>query len=320
MNKTRMLQIAAVTTMAAALVMALVVGEEQTMGNLARVLFVHVPSAWLAYLAFVFTLLGSALYLWKKDLKWDRFAASSAEVGVFFTTLTIALGMIWGRSTWGVWWTWDARLVLTAVMLFVYLGYLALRRSIPERISRARRSAWLGILGIIQIPIVHFSVLWWRTLHQAPTVLRPGDMQMDPPFIAALFAALFAFTIVYVVLMRRRIELALLEDRFDEIVAAEEREVAGEAITAPRYEDAPRAFDTEDRASGGTRNLSMMLPAVAAILVVAAVAIVSSQATSLTNWGWVAYAYTVTYVAMIAYVTWLIWRIRTTRRRVEEVR
>ena len=320
MNKTRMLEIAAVVAMATALILALVVGEEQTMGNLARVLFVHVPSAWLAYMAFVITLLGSALYLWKKDLRWDRLAAASAEVGVFFTTLTIALGMIWGRSTWGVWWTWDARLVLTAVMLFVYLGYLALRRSIPERISRARRSAWLGILGIIQIPIVHFSVLWWRTLHQAPTVLRPGAMQMDPPFRAALFAALFAFTIVYVVLMRRRINLAILEDRFDQIVAAEEREVAGEAITAPRYEDAPETFHAEAQAHGRTRNLSMMLPAIAAIVVVAAVGIVSSRATSLTNWGWVSYAYTVTYVAMIAYVTWLIWRIHTTRRRVEEVR
>ena len=317
MNKTRVFEIAAVVTMVTAMVVALSIGEERTMGNLARVLFVHVPSAWLAYLAFGFTLLGSGLYLGTKDLRWDRFAASSAEVGVFFTTLTIALGMIWGRSTWGVWWTWDARLVLTAVMLFVYLGYLALRRSIPDRIARARRSAWLGILGIVQIPIVHFSVLWWRTLHQPPTVLRPGSMEMDPPFRAALFTALFAFTVVYVVLMRRRIELSRLEDEFEEIVAAEEREVAGEAVTAPRYEGSTEMVYDDIAPARDTRS-TVIAVTIAAVLL-GAVAAVSSQATSLSNWGWVSYAYTVTYAAMLSYVTWLIWRTQATRRRVEEV-
>ena len=317
MTRTRMFETAAVVTLATALVLALSVGEEQTMGNLARVLFVHVPAAWLAYLAFGVTLLGSALYLWKKDLKWDRLAASSAEVGVFFTSLTIALGMIWGRSTWGVWWTWDARLVLTAVMLFVYLGYLALRRSIPDRIARARRSGWLGILGVVQIPIVHFSVIWWRTLHQPPTVLRPGEMQMDPPFLGALVAALFAFTIVYIVLMNRRIQLAVQEDRFEELVAAEEREVAGEAVTAPRYEGSTE-LDLDDAPPVRDRRAAWIAAGVALVLV-AAVAVVSSQATSLSRWGWVAYAYTVTYAAMIAYVTWLVWRIHETRKKVQEV-
>lgn len=318
MTKTRMFEIAAVVTLLTALAVALSVGEERTMGNLARILFVHVPAAWLAYLAFGITLAGSAMYLWKKDLKWDRFAAASAEVGVFFTSLTIALGMIWGRSTWGVWWTWDARLVLTAVMLFVYLGYLALRRSIPDRIARARRSAWLGILGIVQIPIVHFSVLWWRTLHQPPTILRPGSMEMDPPFRAALFAALFAYTIVYVVLIRRRIELAQLEDRFEEIVAAEERAVAGEAVTAPRYEGSTTMV-FEDAVAPPRNRRATAIAAAIGFSLAAAVAAVSSQATSLSNWGWVAYAYTVTYASMIAYVTWLVWRIHTVRLRVEEV-
>lgn len=236
MTRTRMLESAAAVTLVAALVTALIVGEEQTQGDLARVLFVHVPAAWLAYLAFVVTLLGSGLYLWKKDLRWDRLAAASAEVGVFFTGLTIALGMIWGKSTWGVWWTWDARLVLTAVMFFVYLGYLALRRSIPDPVARARRSAWLGILGTVQIPIVHFSVIWWRTLHQPPSILRPGEMQMDPPFRGALMMALVAFTVVYAAMVRRRMELARLEDAIEEAINAEEREVAGAAVTAPRYE------------------------------------------------------------------------------------
>jgi len=316
MTKTRMFEIAAVITLVAALTIALTIGEERTMGNLARVLFVHVPAAWLAYLAFGIPLFSRAMYLWTNHLRWDRFAASSAEVGVFFTSLTIALGMIWGRSTWGVWWTWDARLVMTAVMLFVYLGYLALRRSIPDRIARARRSAWMGILGAVQIPIVHFSVVWWRTLHQQATIFNSDGMQMDWPFRTALFAGLIAYTIVYVVLMRRRIQLARLEDQFDEIVAAEERDVAGEAVTAPRYEgstemvyeDATPARDNRANIIAGAIGFSLLI----------AVAAVSSQATSLSNWGWVTYAYTVTYASMIAYVTWLIWRIHLARRRVEE--
>lgn len=233
------MEVAAAGTMAAALVLGLAAGPEATQGDLVRILYVHVPSAWLAYLSFAVTLLGSAVYLWKRNLDWDRLAASSAEIGVFFTGLTIAQGMIWGKSTWSVWWTWDARLVLTAVMFFVYLGYLALRRSIPDRTARAGRSAWLGILSIVMIPLVHFSVIWWETLHQAPSILRPGEPQMDSPFLGALLASLTAFTLVYALLLRRRVDLARLEDAFDEALAAEDREVAGAAITAPKYGDHP---------------------------------------------------------------------------------
>jgi heme exporter protein C len=226
---------AAVGTLATALVAALVVPPEQTQGDLARIMFVHVPAAWLAYLAFAVTLLGSAFYLGTRRMRWDRLAAASAEVGVYFTGLAIALGMIWGKPTWGVWWTWDARLVLTAVMFFVYLGYLALRRGITDPHLRARRSAWLGILGVVQIPIVHFSVLWWRTLHQPPTILRPGEMQLDAPFLGALVMSLVAFTVVYAALVRRNIERQEVEAELAELMASEEIEVAGAAVTAPQY-------------------------------------------------------------------------------------
>lgn len=233
MKRPHWLTIAAAGTLLTAMVTALMVPPERVQGDLARVLFVHVPSAWLAYLSFGVTLLGSAMYLIKQDLKWDRLAGASAEVGVFFTGLTLALGMIWGKPTWGVWWTWDARLVLTAVMFFVYLGYLALRRGIDDPVDRAKRSAWLGILGVVQIPLVHFSVLWWRTLHQPPTLLRPDGMQMDAPFRGALFMALFAFTMVYAALVRAHIANAKDEVRLAELIASEEVEVAGAAITAP---------------------------------------------------------------------------------------
>ncbi len=111
-------------------------------GQLSRIMYVHVPSAWLAYLSFGVTMFASAMYLWKRDLNWDRRAHASAEIGVFFTGLAISLGMIWGKSTWGVWWTWDARLTLTAIMFFVYLGYLALRRTTREPSGPASWAYW----------------------------------------------------------------------------------------------------------------------------------------------------------------------------------
>jgi len=237
MTRQRLVEVAAASAMAGALVIALLVPPEQTQGELARLMFVHVPSAWLAYLAFVVTLVGSAAYLFRSDLKWDRLAASSAEVGVFFTALALATGMIWGKPTWGVWWTWDARLVLTAAMFFIYLGYLALRSSIPDRVSRARRSAVYGMLAVVMIPLVHFSVVWWRTLHQPPSILRPGPMQLDPPFRAALVVALIAFTLTYAALVGRRRELARIEAAIEDRLAAAESDVAGSAVTAPRWEE-----------------------------------------------------------------------------------
>ena len=231
------LDVAAGGLLVAALVTAVTVPPERTQGDLARIMFVHVPAAWLAYLAFGITLVGSLGYLITRRMKWDRLAGASAEIGVFCNGLTIALGMIWGKSTWGVWWTWDARLVLTAIMFFVYLGYLGLRRSIPDPVARARRSAWLGVLGAVQIPIVHFSVIWWRGLHQAPSILRPGGIQMDPPFRSALFLSLAAFTLVYAALLRRHMEGAVAEETLAARLASEEIAVAGAAVTPPRFEE-----------------------------------------------------------------------------------
>ncbi|MFQ5515985.1 MAG: cytochrome c biogenesis protein CcsA [Acidimicrobiia bacterium] len=234
-TRQRFFDIAAAGTLGTALLVALAVPPEQTQGDLARMLFIHVPAAWLAYVAFGVTMFASAAYLLRGDFKWDRLAAASAEVGVYFTGLAIALGMIWGKPTWGVWWTWDARLVLTAVLFFVYVGYLALRRAIVDPGLRARRAAVMGILAIVQIPVVHFSVIWWRTLHQPPSLLRPDSLQLDPPFRAAVVMALVAFSLVYVALVMRRIQLAALEAEVEAAVG--ELPVAGTTITAPVLED-----------------------------------------------------------------------------------
>jgi len=214
-------------------VAALTVAADAVQGELSRILYVHVPAAWLAYVAFGVTMVASAIYLWKKDLRWDRRALASAEIGVLFTGLTIALGMIWGKTTWGVWWTWDARLTLTAIMFFVYVGYLALRRTTDDLDARAKRAAILGVLAVAQVPLVHFSVVWWRSLHQPPTLIKPEGLSMDTSMVVTLFIAVFSFTAMYVAMMFKRTELARLED---DVLMDEQTgsgPVAGEAVSKP---------------------------------------------------------------------------------------
>lgn len=228
----RPLDLAAALTLMAALVLGLVVPPDAVQGDLQRIMYVHVPSAWLAYLAFGVTLVGSIAWLVTRRIAWDHIAGASAEIGVVFTGLALVTGSIWGKPVWGVWWTWDARLVLTAVMFFVYLGYLALRRAMAEPARRATRAAVFGIVAAVQIPLVHFSVIWWRGLHQPPTVLRPDDPQIDGPLLAALLAAVFAFTVAYAALLGRRRHLARLEDELMALPEASEQ-VAGAAIAEP---------------------------------------------------------------------------------------
>ncbi len=226
------LDITAAVAVFGALVFAMASPRVESQGDSARMLFIHVPTIWLAYLAFAVTFIASIAYLVTKKLSWDLIAGSSAEIGVVFTTVAIIGGMIWGKATWNVYWTWDARLTLTAIMLFVYIGYLALRRAIPDPEARARRSSVLGILGLVQLIPVHFSVTWWRTLHQTNT-FRPRDVQMDGPILAALLISVAAFTVVYVALLRHRYELAQLDLAAHEAAAATEGPVAGDAVSAP---------------------------------------------------------------------------------------
>ena len=235
---------ASVGAVLVALGFALFSPPDVVQGDLTRMLYVHVPSIITAYTAFALTTIGTVGYLVSRNLRWDRWAAGSAEVGVVFLGLAIASGMIWGKPVWGVWWTWDARLTTTAIMFFIYVGYLGLRRSIVDPESRARRSAILGIVAVGQIPIVHFSVLWWNTLHQAPTILRPGDPQMDAPLAAALFVAMVAFLVVFAALMRRRLELSAMESALYVADVAASAPTAGDAVTAPRLETSRSSTDT----------------------------------------------------------------------------
>ena len=188
-------------------------------GDAQRLMYVHVPVVMVAYLAFGVTTLASVLYLWKRTRhpQWDRLAAASAEIGVLTTALTLALGSLWGRPVWGVWWTWDARLVTTAVLLFLYLGYLALRRTISDPDVRARRSAFAALIAFVDVPIVHYSVEWWRSLHQESTLLPDGrlDPQIEGDMLIALLWGIGALLITYAYLLVQRYRLAALEEGFE---------------------------------------------------------------------------------------------------------
>ena len=190
---------------------------DASQGDLVRILYVHVPLAWLMYLAFSVTAFGGLMYLWKRSVWWDLIAGASAEVGVVFCALALVTGAIWGRHTWGTYWEWtDVRIVTTLILLLLYVGYLAVRRIPAEPEQRSRRSAVVGIVGALNIPIVHFSVSWWadRTLHQKATVAI-GDTKLEGLMLFSLFFGLVLFTGIYAWLMIHRFRIAWLEDQLD---------------------------------------------------------------------------------------------------------
>lgn len=178
-----------------------------------RIMYVHVPAVWTAYLAFFLVLISSVMYLWKRDPKWDHLAAASAELGVLFTALTLAAGSIWAKPIWGVWWTWDPRVTTTAVLFVIYVGYIMFRAMQPDAAARAKQAAVIGIIGFIDIPVVHMSVLWWRSLHQGPTLQGLNGPTLDPRMEIALLVNTVAFTILFFFLLAQRLHLAQTEAR-----------------------------------------------------------------------------------------------------------
>ena len=209
----RLLRTSAAVAAVAALVLGLVIAPpDAVQGQAQRLMYVHVPAAWLAYLTFTGVLVFSVAYLATRNLKWDRRAQAAGELGVGMTALTLAEGSLWGRPVWGTWWVWDPRLVTTAVLLLVYLGYLSVRGLSDDRAAGARRAAAVGIIGFVDIPVVHFSVVWWRTLHQPATLLSPDPAPIDPRMLLALLVALVAFTLIGAVVYRRRLAMLAVAD------------------------------------------------------------------------------------------------------------
>lgn len=185
------------------------------LGQLVRLVYIHPPLAWVCYMAFSVTTLASLAYLWPRtrSLAWDRLAAASAEVGLVFAVLTILTGSIWGKPTWGTWWTWDARLTTTALLAVLYVGYLALRRVPAEAAVVARRSAVASLLAFADVPVNYLSVYWWRTLHQTGTVLNPAkQMKIHGLMAWTLLLGFLSFTLAYVWLVSARYRIAKLSD------------------------------------------------------------------------------------------------------------
>lgn len=178
-----------------------------------RILYIHVPSAWLAYLAFGVTGIASAGYLWKRSLAMDRLAGASAEVGVLFMGITLVSGSLWGKISWGTYWTWDSRLTTTAFLFVTYIGYLAVRDLGGSHHQRARRSAVLALLAMVEVPLVHFSVRWWRPLHQQESVAKG---KLSDLMLFSLFVGIVSFTLLYVWLVIHRQRVNALEDIVDD--------------------------------------------------------------------------------------------------------
>jgi heme exporter protein C len=198
---------------------------DRDMGDLQKIMYVHVPAAWTAFLAFLVVGFYSARYLWwgRKPAD-DLIAFAAAEVGTVMTALTIALGSIWGRPTWGVWWTWDPRLTTTAILLLIFAGYLALRAFTDDDERRARWSAAVGILGCLNVPIVYMSVKWWRTIHQ----VQSTPSSMDSAYWRGLLLNWAAFLAIFIFFVAVRYHLARMERTLE--IRAEEEALAQGAV------------------------------------------------------------------------------------------
>lgn len=207
----RLVGLAAVAALVAGLSLALWASPPDAFqGDYVRLMYVHVPSAWVAYLAVGTAAVASLLYLWRRRPAYDHVAQGAAELAVLFTGLALATGMIWGRPVWGVWWTWDARLVSTAILFLIYVGCLLVRGLAADRERGARLAAVVALVGALDVPIIHFSVLWFRTLHQTASITR-REVSMAPAMLAALLVNLLAFALLFLYLIALRARLARLE-------------------------------------------------------------------------------------------------------------
>jgi heme exporter protein C len=232
------LGIAALVSLAATVVLGLTLPTTVEQDDYSKLIAIHPGLAWASYVAFGVTALASLLWLWPttRTRTADLVAGASAEAGVVFTALTLVTGSIWGRPTWGTWWVWDARLTLSALMLALYLGYLALRRVPADADTRARRAAVAAVLAVLVVPVNHFAVEWWRTLHQGRSLnqLEPGN-DLDGIFIGAMLLGFLAMTLTYVWFVLTRLRTARLEAELEDVALdvaiAERRAEALEAVT-----------------------------------------------------------------------------------------
>ncbi|MBM2838279.1 MAG: ccmC [Deltaproteobacteria bacterium] len=188
---------------------------DANMGNIQRIFYFHVSFAWTGFIAFFGTFVGSLMYLIRKKRFWDILAVSSAEIGIAFCLVVLTTGPIWARPVWGAWWTWDPRLVTFLILTFMFVAYMIVRGAIEEETKRGRFSAVIGIIAFLNVPLTYVANVMWRTIH--PDVIRPDKIDLDPRMIHALFMSLSAITLLYVILLLRRMDLEGMRDRVAEL-------------------------------------------------------------------------------------------------------
>jgi heme exporter protein C len=236
---TRAIGLLALAGLALLLLYGLVISPaDREMGEVVRIMYVHVPSATYLYFGCFFTTVASGMWLWKRTPGWDALAEAGAEVALVFSFVTLLTGSLWGRPTWGTYWTWDARLTSTAVLTALLAGYLALRRLDLDPDARSRRAAVLGLLLVPNVVVVNRSVEWWRSLHQDPTLMRL-DPTIEGDMLVALMVGFLAMGLVFTWLLMHRFRVAWLEqqaDRVDLDAALSARRA--EASTPDRSRDA----------------------------------------------------------------------------------
>ena len=217
--------IAPLTLLACGLWVFVFAPTETEQGFVQKIMYIHVPSVIVTYLAFFVTFAFGIAYLWKRLLVFDRIAKVSAEIGLIFCAMVLLSGAIWGRPTWGTYWGWDARLTTTLLLFLIFLGYFLLRLSVQDREKEARFASVLGIIGFLDIPIVHKSVEWWRTLHQPSTLFKVEEgaakPAMPPELLYPLLASMFAMLLFYGYLMLLRWQMEENQDQLHEALAQE---------------------------------------------------------------------------------------------------
>ncbi|MEX2425153.1 MAG: cytochrome c biogenesis protein CcsA [Thermomicrobiaceae bacterium] len=225
---------AGLTMIIALYMMFLYAPTDSVQGPVQRVFYLHLPMAWIAYLAFFIVFVASIAYLVTRSRRWDQLARSSAEVGLVFTTLVIITGSLWGRPIWGTFWEWDARLTTTLILWFIYLGYFMIRSYIPDQERSMRYAAIIGIIGFIDVPIIHMSVRWWRTLHPEPIVTQSGGPAMPDSMIYTMGVALLAMTLFFASLVYQKLLVEQARDELSDyqVVESDRQADAAERVTA----------------------------------------------------------------------------------------
>jgi len=190
---------------------------EKSMGIIQKIFYLHLPSALSSFVAFGVCFYANLMYVFKRQPKWDWLGVSAAEVGLAFISVVLVTGPIWAHPVWGIWWTWDARLTLTFVLWLLYISYLLLRSMLEEPDKRALFSALFGIFAFLDVPLVYFSIRWWRTQHPQPVILGGPGSGLDPRMRVSYLLVWAAFTGLLILLLSARYKLEALRASVEEL-------------------------------------------------------------------------------------------------------